>query len=239
VRGEVRPHAILFGESMVNIVLDTGGGAAPGAAPTPQKRGPWRLLWMSRQGRLPTSKAPPRRGFRRYLVNYMHELYAVLISSRVSVAVRLATSVVAESLVPQSAGRAMVAGMAMASAAAMLPNWGHEVCRPAIKHLQGFSGVVCVVWAAPADKGLVTGSFTPRHTAVPEEAKITYDMVVWGSAPRGTKVNMLPPVVTGLEQIEMGEGSPALTPRRPPWPARACILGRAGGKRGQRAQAST
>ncbi len=227
VRGAVRLHAVLFGDVTVNFVVAFGGGAAPGVAPTPQKRGPWRLLATSRQGRLPTSRAPPRRGIPRYQVHYKNFLNAVLLQSCETDCATLAMSVVAETGVPLSAGRAMVAGMAMASAAAMLPNWGHVVDMYGIKYPQGTSDTANVIWEAPADAGLMISSFTPLHTAVLGAAMITYDMVVWGSFPRWTVENLLPPPVTALAVNVAWMSSPALTSWRPPWPARACILGRA------------
>ncbi len=54
----------------MNLLLMTCGGAAPSAAPTPQKRGPWRPHGMGRQGRLPSWTASLRRAIPRYLLPY-------------------------------------------------------------------------------------------------------------------------------------------------------------------------
>ncbi len=61
VRGAVRRHAALFGEIMEYFNLAYWEEAAPGVAPTSQKRGPWRPPRMGRQGRLPFKKASLRR----------------------------------------------------------------------------------------------------------------------------------------------------------------------------------
>jgi hypothetical protein len=77
VRQELRHPAAPFVEIKEDIVNGYSGGAAPGVAPTPQKRGPWHPLWTGCQGRLPVWKATPRREFPRHLFHYKHFLNAL------------------------------------------------------------------------------------------------------------------------------------------------------------------
>ncbi len=71
--------------SYVNLIVDmltvTLGEAAPGAAPTPRKRSPWRPPWMGRQGKLPTWTASRRRvlpGYRFPYTDALNKVYKVL-----------------------------------------------------------------------------------------------------------------------------------------------------------------
>jgi hypothetical protein len=67
VRGGHRRHANSYVSNEVKYVNISFRGAAPGAAPSRQKRGPCRPPRMGRQGRLPNWKASLRRGFPWYL----------------------------------------------------------------------------------------------------------------------------------------------------------------------------
>ncbi len=104
--------------SFVNLIVDsitwTLGGAAPGVAPTPQKRSPWRPPRTGRQGKLPLWTAGRCRVLR-YLSPYRDLLITwwsqtdLMTSQRISLGTPL----------PDVArrARAMVRGMAMAAAA--------------------------------------------------------------------------------------------------------------------------
>ncbi len=83
----------------------------------------------------------------------------------------------------ESAGRAMVAGMAMAFAAASSPNAECTVGTPCNKHPLVTVGAADGNHGEPADIGFVTMFFTPLHKAVRGRKLIVYDMSVWGWFP--------------------------------------------------------
>ncbi len=137
--------------------------------------------------------APPRRGFPRYQARYRNFLITLVqIFQRIVVAT-MAKSVVAMAGVPLSvsAGRAMVAGMAMAPEAAPLQNWGFVNNVWGIKDWQGAAGTANGNWVDPVDAALMTMSFTPLHTKGRGMESSAYDMIVWGTTPRGTAADPL------------------------------------------------
>jgi hypothetical protein len=81
VRGVHRRHASPYVGSMVQDVYSLRRGATPRAEPTHQKRGPWRLHGMSRQGRLPNLQASLRRGSPRYFKHYKNLVNTELLVS--------------------------------------------------------------------------------------------------------------------------------------------------------------
>ncbi len=78
-RRVLRRLATSYEKIVMYDVLESSGGAAPCAAPTPQKRGPWQPLGIGCQGRLPTWKATPRREFPVYLQHYRYFLDAIVV----------------------------------------------------------------------------------------------------------------------------------------------------------------
>ncbi len=78
-----------------NLTDRTLGAETPGAAPTLQKRGPWRPHRTGRQGRLPNCKANPRRGLLSYLTTYTDindALFQIWSVSAVAVEIRMLRS---------------------------------------------------------------------------------------------------------------------------------------------------
>jgi hypothetical protein len=120
---------------------------------------------------------------------YMNFLNVLLLIFRKTEVATLAKRVVAMVWAALSvlAGRAMVAGMAMASVAALLPNWGYADGRWAIKVWLGVSGKAIGKWALLGYVGMVTMSYTPLHTTLWDMVASTYGLIVWGSTPRWTR----------------------------------------------------
>ncbi len=107
-----------YADRIVYLITWTLGEAAPGAAPTPRKRSPWRPPRMGRQGKLPFWTAIRCRGFLWYLLPYLN-----MINTRTSLARSMASHLTCPLVVMgRLAGRAraMVRGMAMATAAETL-----------------------------------------------------------------------------------------------------------------------
>ncbi len=131
-------------------------------------------------------RASPRREFPWYLLPCMHFLDAELEISWKTVRAELAESVGVLLGAPMSvlAGRAMVAGMAMAFAAATDQEVGHAVNMPGNQDSRWTTDAADVNLENPADIGLVILSFTPLHKAVQGTLTTTYGMFVWGYLPR-------------------------------------------------------
>ncbi len=158
---------------------------APGVAFTLQKLGPWRPHRTGRQGRLPSSRASPRREFLGYHFHYRHIHIAQAKFSQKPVRMELMRLVGVLTVgVPQSAARAMVvAGMAMAPAHAGVQN--------ELKMISGYCNEVLfqIAHGVNGNTGqagniiFIASLFTPIHTAGKGVESITFGVSVWGRPP--------------------------------------------------------
>ncbi len=134
------------------------------------------------------------------------------------------------------AGGAMVEGMAMAISFTV-----NGACGPTLaptvgtKNLSMAAGETHLSNVEVIGGGLDRKTFTPLHTNELRVRTINYYMSVWGPpAPQEIARTSSPAsdVVAALGAMTgMAKSSPALTPWRPPRPARACNLGRASARR--------
>ncbi len=115
----------------------------------------------------------------------------------------------------------MVAGMAMAPAAAASQDGGQAIDVYGTKYSMGLSDRTHGNWKDLGNVVFMILLFKPIHMEARGMLSIAYDMVVWGSLPRPAGRNSLPPSVLELAACVVRRSSPALTPRRPTWPARA------------------
>ncbi len=188
VRGELRRHAALYREITEHFNLVSWEGAAPGVAPSSQKRGPWRPLAMGRQGRLPNKQASLRREIPQLLFHYMCFLDAELKFQWATSRKTLVQLVVARAVrAVLLAARAMVAtGMAMATVAALYAGDGGAISTPGAKISQRFGREANMYRGELGNIGIMTGIYTPLHKAARYMKMVVYCMNVSSGAPRGT-----------------------------------------------------
>jgi hypothetical protein len=193
---------------MMNTNIGSLGEAAPGAAPTPRQRGPWRPRWTSRQGRLPTWKASPRRERPWYCLHCKFFLDTVMRSHAKSLQAALARLVVAKRGAPIAVSRAMVVGMAMALMAT-----SSHVAGPAVSSQGHANSSQLAATANPNPEGPVyigelASSFTPLHTTGLEVWTSAFGTNVWGgSPPRQVGGSWSPLSEAALEALTAARGT--------------------------------
>ncbi len=175
-----RRHAFLFGDLLENIGHVYRAEESPSAAPTPQKRGPRRPPRTGRRGRLPFQLATPRRELVGHQFYYKDFLDTEMLGRRIRFGAELRTVVgMLGGGTDALAGRAMVAGMAMAIMAPLALSIGRVV--PPLNCVKFPSTAVGNAHANHGEGrgiGIIVKPSTPLHTLGLEEEPIAYNLFV-------------------------------------------------------------